>query len=287
MKPLASVCVDARRGGFTLVELLVACSILALLVVLVAQMVASASSVTGSSKKRLDADDEARLVFDRLAGDIGGMVKRRDINPLFLASNGNDAFYFYSQAPAYSAGALSTNNSQLALIGYSVSDSGVGLLRFSAGQSWDALRFEDPSLTTITTTSSTNFHVIAPDVFRMEYALLMKPGSVNNTNGLGPVTAGTLSTNGTNVFFKTNNAGQAMKDVSGIIVAIALLDPTSRVIVTTNSLTTLAAPAQMPDTSATGILVDLWQTSARNSSGIPLAPRSQIRVYQRYFPINQ
>jgi prepilin-type N-terminal cleavage/methylation domain-containing protein len=277
MKPRASVCVDARRGGFTLVELLVACSILALLVVLVAQMVASASSVTSSSKKRLDADDEARLVFDRLAGDIGGMVKRRDINPLFLASNGNDSFYFYSQAPAYSAVELSSSNSQLGLIGYSVSDSGVGLLRFSAGQSWDALRFSNPSLTTITTTSSTNFHVIAPDVFRMEYALLMKPGSVNNDG----------STNGTNVFSQTNNAGQAMKDVAGILVAIALLDPTSRVIVTTNSLTTLAAPAQMPDTSATGVLVDLWQTNARNSSGIPLAPRSQIRVYQRYFPINQ
>ena len=282
-----------------MVELLVACSILALLVVLVAQMVGSASSVTGNSKKRLDADDEARLVFDRLAGDINGMVKRRDINPLFLASNGNDSFYFYSQAPAYSTNAAASN-SQVALIGYAVTNSGIGLVRFSAGQSWDGLRFSNPSLTSITATSPTNFHVIAPNVFRMEFALLMKPGSVNNTNGLGPVTnVGTVSINGTNVIFQTNNAGQACKDVSGIVLAIALLDPTSRQVVGTNALTALASlmgdaniiteitSGALNGSLTNGIPVDTWRTNALINSGIPPAARAQIRVYQRYIPINQ
>jgi prepilin-type N-terminal cleavage/methylation domain-containing protein len=290
---------DLRQRGFTLVELLVACSILALLVVLVAQMVGSASSVTGNSKKRLDADDEARLVFDRLAGDINGMVKRRDINPLFLASNGNDSFYFYSQAPAYSTNAAASN-SQVALIGYAVTNSGIGLVRFSAGQSWDGLRFSNPSLTSITATSPTNFHVIAPNVFRMEFALLMKPGSVNNTNGLGPVTnVGTVSINGTNVIFQTNNAGQACKDVSGIVLAIALLDPTSRQVVGTNALTALASlmgdaniiteitSGALNGSLTNGIPVDTWRTNALINSGIPPAARAQIRVYQRYIPINQ
>jgi len=277
----------------------VACSILALLVVLVAQMVGSASSVTGNSKKRLDADDEARLVFDRLAGDINGMVKRRDINPLFLASNGNDSFYFYSQAPAYSTNAAASN-SQVALIGYAVTNSGIGLVRFSAGQSWDGLRFSNPSLTSITATSPTNFHVIAPNVFRMEFALLMKPGSVNNTNGLGPVTnVGTVSINGTNVIFQTNNAGQACKDFSGIVLAIALLDPTSRQVVGTNALTNLASlmgdanviteitSGALNGSLTNGIPVDTWRTNALINSGIPPAARAQIRVYQRYIPINQ
>ena len=276
-----------------------ACSILALLVVLVAQMVGSASSVTGNSKKRLDADDEARLVFDRLAGDINGMVKRRDINPLFLASNGNDSFYFYSQAPAYSTNAAASN-SQVALIGYAVTNSGIGLVRFSAGQSWDGLRFSNPSLTSITATSPTNFHVIAPNVFRMEFALLMKPGSVNNTNGLGPVTnVGTVSINGTNVIFQTNNAGQACKDFSGIVLAIALLDPTSRQVVGTNALTNLASlmgdanviteitSGALNGSLTNGIPVDTWRTNALINSGIPPAARAQIRVYQRYIPINQ
>jgi prepilin-type N-terminal cleavage/methylation domain-containing protein len=286
MKTLLFLRANARRRGFTLVELLVACSILALLVVLVAQMVGSASSITGNSKKRLDADDEARLVFDRLAGDINGMVKRRDINPLFLASNGNDAFYFYSQAPAYSTNAAA-NNSQVALIGYAITNSGVGLVRFSSGQSWDTLSFSNPSLAMIAATSATNFHVIAPDVFRMEFALLMKPGTVNNSG----------SANGTNVYFQTNNAGQALRDVSGMVLAIALLDPTSRQIVSTSALTALAGVMNdavissntfgtINGSSSLVIPADAWRTNALINSGIPPAARAQIRIYQRYIPIN-
>ena len=97
-----------RTEAFTLVEVLVACAVLVLLVVMVAEMVGSATNVTSASKKRLDADDEARLVFDRMDADIALMLKRPDVSPLFLANansnndpnDPNDAFYFYSQAPA-------------------------------------------------------------------------------------------------------------------------------------------------------------------------------------------
>ena len=292
MKTFASLRRVVRSGGFTLIEVLVASAILALLVVIVAQMVGSASSLSSNSKKRLDADDEARMVFDRMTGDINGMVKRRDINPLFLSSVGNDSMYFYSQAPAYSTNAAASN-SQIALIGYSVTNTGVGLIRFSMGQSWDALTFSNPSVTTISNAPSTNFHVIAPDVFRMEYALMMKPGSTNNTNGSGP---GNYSANGINVVYQTNNAGQAMKDVAGIVVAIALLDPTSRVIVSSNALSSLASSmadatiklsASLNGSPTDGIPIDDWRTNALISSSIPLAARGQIRIYQRYIPINQ
>jgi prepilin-type N-terminal cleavage/methylation domain-containing protein len=293
MKPITSQRRVARSEGFTLIEVLVACAILALLVMIVAQMVGSASSLSSNSKKRLDADDEARMVFDRMTGDINGMVKRRDISPLFLASIGNDSFYFYSQAPAYSTNAAASN-SQIALIGYSVTNTGVGLVRFSMGQSWDALMFSNPSVTMISNAPSTNFHVIAPDVFRMEYALLMKPGSTNNTNGTGPTIA---AINGLNVVYQTNNAGQAMKDVAGIVVAIALLDPTSRVIVSSNALSALASnsmadasiksSASLDGSPSDGIPVDAWRTNALISSSIPPAVRAQIRIYQRYIPINQ
>ena len=56
-------------SAFTLIEMLVACAVLSIVVVLVAQMVSSATSVTGASRKRVDADDQARMVFDRMEGD--------------------------------------------------------------------------------------------------------------------------------------------------------------------------------------------------------------------------
>jgi Tfp pilus assembly protein PilV len=297
-----------RSEGFTLIEVLVACLILMVLVVIVAQMVGSASTLSSSSKKRLDADDEARMVFDRMTGDINGMLKRRDIDPLFLSNTGNDAFFFYSQAPANFSGG-SASNSQIAVIGYFItnSDATNSLVRLGSLQSWDSFTFTNSIASAVAAASNnvTNLHVIAPNVFRMEYALMMKPGSTNNTNGNGPVNAisvgagnSSASSNGTNVFFQTNNSGQALKDVAGIVVAIAILDPTSRVIVSNTALTSLAgsmADASLAPSASTGLIngtssngIDVtgWTNAALKSS-IPKAARAQIRVYQRYIPINQ
>ena len=313
-----------RTEAFTLVEVLVACAVLVLLVVMVAEMVGSATNVTSASKKRLDADDEARLVFDRMDADIALMLKRPDVSPLFLANansnndpnDPNDAFYIYSQAPASSTN-TTVNNSQIALIGYRVVSTNQnaqsnGLQRLGIEESWDALSF----ITNVSTNvvDDTNYHLIAPSVFRMEFALLMKPGSTNNSLSnnpglLGPVPTNIASMNGTNVFFQTNNVGQSLKDVAGIVVALAILDPTSQKIIGTNALTTLAAKMEdavvilsnnvssymnngiINGTVTNGIPVDSWKTNALNYSGTVLSDitpgaRSEIRIYQRYFPIN-
>ena len=307
-----------RTEAFTLVEVLVACAVLVLLVVMVAEMVGSATSVTSASKKRLDADDEARLVFDRMDADIALMLKRPDVSPLFQTNANsndptdlNDAFFFYSQAPASSTN-TTVNNSQIALIGYRVVSTNQnaqsnGLTRLGVEESWDALSF----ITNVSTNGvdDTNYHLIAPSVFRMEFALLMKPGSTNNSTNFnigfaGPVPSNTVSTNGTNVFFQTNNLGQSLKDVAGIVVALAILDPTSQKIIGTNALTTLATNMEDANTTnyqfanqiysgtaSNGIPVDSWKTNALNYSGtglsaIPPGARSEIRIYQRYFPIN-
>jgi hypothetical protein len=81
-----------------------------------------------------------------------------------------------------------TNNSQIALIGYQIASN--SLQRLGIEESWDTLSFA----TNLSTNGidETNYHTIAPSVFRMEFALLMKPGSTNNStnynNGFaGPV----------------------------------------------------------------------------------------------------
>ena len=86
--------------GFSILELLVAVAVLSILVVMVAQMLGSASTVTSGSRKRMAADEEARIVLDRMAADIARMVKREDVDSLFLSKAGNDEMYFYSESPA-------------------------------------------------------------------------------------------------------------------------------------------------------------------------------------------
>lgn len=261
-------------GGFTLVEMLVAVAILTMLVVLVAQMVGSIATGTASSSKHISADDEARLVFDRMAGDFSGMVTRPEVNPLWVKNAGNDEFYFYSQAPGLFAN--TSSNSQIALIGYRVTTN--GLERLGKGLGWDDLVFATNQ--PVSTATATEYSSIAPSVFRLEYTLLMKPGSTNS-NG---------TTNGANVHAPTNNLGQSMNDVAGVVIAIGILDQASRKITPAKTINDLGNDTTtFPDAGVSGIPLGSWTTNARMlpASSLPAAARSQIRVYQRYLPLNR
>jgi hypothetical protein len=283
--------------GFTLVELLVAAAIMVIFVVLVALMVQSVATGTSSSSRHIDADDEIRTAFDRMRDDIATMVQRPDVNPRWIPTNGNDAFYFLSQAPAAFS---NTSNSGVALIGYVVGTN--GLQRLGQGLGWDdpLLQFTNGAIAT--NASSTNFVSIAPSVFRMEYALLMKPGTYVTSSGASYYT----NIIGTNVFLQTNFPGSGMKDVAGIVVSLAILDQTSQKIIPTNVLIDSSLLGAFPDATNTLVSAGTSTNNGSSSDGIPMtswsaaylsnviiqkipqaASRSQIRVYQRYFPIRQ
>jgi prepilin-type N-terminal cleavage/methylation domain-containing protein len=155
------------RAAFTLVEMLVSIAVLALIMTFIGQMMSSVSLSTTLSSKHIDTDNQARLVFDRMALDIGAMPHRTDIEYLFVkgpksAAPGSqqdpsDKMFFYSQAPAF----FSSSNSNLfpavgtidpkspmALVGYCINtgfnNSGSNvtpppycLQRLSKGLTWD------------------------------------------------------------------------------------------------------------------------------------------------------
>ena len=93
-----------NAAGFTLIEIMVAVAVLALLVVLTAQLTNNATSVVISNDKRMDADSESQMVFSRMAEDIEGMLRRPDADCFFVKNTGNDAFYFYSESSGYYPG---------------------------------------------------------------------------------------------------------------------------------------------------------------------------------------
>lgn len=256
-----------HTGAFTLIEMLVAFVILTMLLLLVTQMVTGIASVTSASGRRLSADDEVRTAFDRMAGDIAAMITRPEVSPLLVSKAGNDEFYFYSQAPASFSNAV---NSQIAVIGYRVTTN--GLERLGRGLGWDEVVFTNGPVSPNVT--STN--IVAPSIFRMEYALLMKPGSTNRDG----------STNGNGAYMQTNNSGQAMRDVAGIVVAVGILDQASRKIVPAGKLAETTLLGRFSDGSGSGIPTGAWITNARTLS-IPAAAQAQTRVYQRYFPLNR
>jgi hypothetical protein len=118
--------------------------VLSLLLVLVAQLVTSASRVTTQSGKQMDADNQARMVFDRMAIDFSNMSMRKDLDTVFYKGDKNDKMFFISQAPSYYDNSVSSNEkSRIALVGYRVSEQGgstpaFSLERLGKGLTWDA-----------------------------------------------------------------------------------------------------------------------------------------------------
>lgn len=304
-----------KRNGyhqaFTLTELLVALSVLTLLTTFVAQLVNNATIVTAHSRKRADADGQARLVFDRMAGDFAKMLKRSDVDYLFCKRAGNDRMFFYSEAPAYYDGASSSikPRSSTALLGYRI-NSHYQIERLGKQLSWGGNSGTQPGSTifltypapTVATPKPTplassllennwpdaigsaptydgtdnDYHVLADQVCRFEFCFQMKDG--------------------TYVLEPTGNAGatiHSLKDVVAIVVGLVVLDSASQQIADISKVsdafddpTVAKITANPPVLMGESWREKLLQPGFAQSAGIPQPAASQIRIYERYFPLN-
>ncbi len=146
-----------RTDGFTLAELVVTVGVLVLLVLLFAQLLKSAATVTTLGHKQMDADAQARQLLDRMAVDVAQMVKRSDVDYYLKSSaigagqrnklfSGNDTIAFYSAVPGYypSSGA----QSPVSLVAYRVNPISTSarynkLERMGKGLVWSAVSTTD------------------------------------------------------------------------------------------------------------------------------------------------
>ena len=277
--------------AFTLTEMLIAVTVLALLIVLFAQLFNSASIITILGTKRIDADTSARPLLDRMGVDFSQMVKRSDVS-YFVKTQanpqvGNDQIAFYSAVTGYYPSP--SKQSPVSLVAYRVnSDStspsynkvermGKGLIWSGASPTYIPILFLAPAGTPTTTidniwpaatngsTSDSDYELVGPQIFRFEYYYLLTTGALSP----GPWT----STNAV-----------AIKDVAAIVVAIAAMDPKSKVLVTNSQIATIAGSLSDYTTSiGPGQLLAGWQTALDGTTGIPRQVVSNIRLYERYF----
>jgi hypothetical protein len=294
------------RGAFTLVELLVSTAVLGLLVIMVAQLTNNATITVNVSRKHLDADTQARMIFDRMAADFARMFHRKDVDYVFRKQAGNDQIFFYSEAPAYFSGTAS--KSSAALIGYRINSS-LQLERLGKGLAWTGASNASSSgsvvfltyppaspapaasptpypastlagnwPTTVPTGSTdSDFHAVGEQIYRFEFCFLMKDGTFSNTPYLAP---------------HTSISG--FQDVSAIVVALAILDSASQQIVSDNSRMVDALPDPSDSdlaASPSKLMAQTWLNAVNSSTfasvtGIPQPAASQVRVYQRSFYLN-
>lgn len=322
--------ITPRRAAFTLIELLVSMAILVLLITVVVQIVDGAQKTTGASKSRLECDAEARTVFDRMAMDFGRMVNRKDVDFIVNKDAGNDSIYFFSEAPAITPTGVSTTNPQqpVSLVGYRV-NSNYQVERLGKGLFWDAappdgpvyLTYGPPAAPppspTVTPTpspipgstlktsqfngvitsagganSSSSYHVIGNNVFRLEFSFLLKP-YYDQTGTLQPSAYSTIPYNtmhSTNAWTTTSNNGVGLSDVQAITVTIALMDSKSNQMITKggadfSEFSTLVS--DFPDAVNNEAPAKAWDAAIPTVAAIdPKSATSQIRVYQRTFILN-
>lgn len=276
------------NDAFTIVELLVSIAVLVVLVLLVSQLFSSAASITTFGNKRMTAEAQLRPLFDRMAVDFSQMIKRPDID-YYLKSpsnlqTGNDQLAFYSTVSGYYP--ASGSQSPISLVGYRInstssSTSSNKLERMSKGLVWNGVSTTDTPVVflpfTIATTwpSATNgnvdsdYEMVAPYVFRFEYYYLLKNGSFAVTPW--DTSAGHATVSG-------------MQDIAAISVAIAAIDPRSRVLISDSQLTTLAG--RLNDFSASmtpGELLTQWQTALDGTTDMSRPSIQSVRIYERSF----
>src|SRR2546428_5895633 len=108
--------------AFTLAEILVSITILALLILMVSRLVNSASTIATLGNKRMDADSQVRPVLDRMGADLAQMIKRTDVD-YYVKSNvdpetGNDKIAFFCNAGGYYPSP--SYNSPISLVAYRI-----------------------------------------------------------------------------------------------------------------------------------------------------------------------
>ena len=295
--------------GFTLAEMLISVILLAFLVLFVSRLVNSAATITTLGNKRMDADSQARQLLDRMAIDFDQMLKRSDVSYWVKAANntepGNDQIAFFSAVPGYLASTQSSYQSNVGLVAYRVNrvnaastsynkvermGKGLNLNGAYAG-SITPLVFLDNAATPTTTILSiwpnatsatatdTDYEPIGPNVFRLEYYFLTSASPP--TLVAYPTSSFKVPTLDWSTVDKIN-----IKDVSAIVVAIAVIDPRSRVILTNPQVTNLIG--LLPDYTTgmvPGQLLAAWQTALDGAT--PRQAIQGVRLYERYFYLNQ
>jgi len=168
-------------------------------------------------------------------------------------------------------------------------------------------------------TNWSDTEVIGPQVFRFEYYYLLKGQTdLNGTTystvlgdipwdtricacPAAPPTA-TPTPTGTPIPAPTppslccHVAPEGMQDVAAIVVAIAVIDPKSKVLLSDAQISSLASqlidwgktscpncPSQTQWQTTPGLLRAQWQNTLNNVTTLPRPAISGIRVYERYF----
>lgn len=281
-----------RVSAFTLAELLVSVGVMVVLTLLATQLFDSAAKIITLGHRQMDADSQARELFDRMAIDFAQMVRRPDVDYYLKSSTtandcslctrqrGNDQIAFYSTVPGWSA-ITGAQQSPVSIIGYRINVSGTTLSnrmeRIGEALVWNGATSDTRSdgkpasvifwvpLNPWASVTNSPFDIIGNDVFRFEYRYLLKNGDLSATP------------------WYTTSSVRGLQDVSAIIVNIAVIDPKGRALLSNSDVAALAEDLADYGGQSPGGLLAAWRTTLDGNTTLPRKALSSVRLYERSF----
>jgi len=281
-----------RVSAFTLAELLVSVGVLVLLTLLATQLLNNAATIMTLGHRQMDADSQARELFDRMAIDFAQMIRRSDVDYYLKSSTtandcrlcnrqrGNDQIAFYSTIPGWSA-ITGAQQGPVSIIGYRINVSGTTLSnrleRLGEALVWNGATSDTRSdgrpasvifwapLNPWANLTTNPFDIIGRDVFRFEYYYLLKNGDLSSTP-----------------WYATSSV-RGMQDVSAIIVDVAVIDSKSRVLLSNSDIAGLAEDLADYSGQAPGGSLAGWRATLDGNMTLPRPALSSVRLYERSF----
>lgn len=269
-----------RCPAFTILELLVAIAVLAMIVGLLATAMSEASRLTVRGHKQMDLDSDARLVFDRIASDIRRLVPGDDIDAGFVTDDsGNSRPAFFTRVRG--VGGTSSSVRPVSLVGYRLFQAGarnVGspplqLQRAAVASEWTGsfLTFsETPDLRradgVFAFSDPGAFQSLSEQILRFSIRFLVEEedGSYR-LQALPP---------------------DRIESIRAFVIGLAMLDLRSQEILTSDQILSVASAFSNPAEGAD--FLTAWNSILTAPTfpphGVPAGATTGLRVYQRTIP---
>ncbi len=296
-------------AAFTLVEILVAITILVIITVAMATIFASTQTLVTQSNTSMGSLDAGEAVLSQIGLDISRMALRDDVDFGFTkngtdgGTGADDSFSFYARTTGFdNSGNAVTNPRSLSVVSYRmgtdpVNPSGTALqLNYGALQvDWAAGGSSPFTLSQLVSGVQTQYLVggvlpapgfyttLAREVIRFEYCFMLKTDPVSSNSPPRLLTPDVPAT-------VTGTA--PIENVAGVLVGIVVVDPHVRTLFPAGAdakLGKLFLNPPAPSSSQIKDFLALWSpvlTPANlKSAGIPVSAISGIHIYQRYYPL--
>ncbi len=293
-----------RLSAFTLLELLVAMAVLALIGVVLSQIIGATGKTTRLSNRAIDAASQARVAFDRLGRDFTNLVKRTD--SVFASSpSGPDLLLFLTLVNAASLpGSTVSDNRGISVVAYRIAPDATNADRLCLLRGARAINWNDTGLFGLGNDglpaaipaarqpAATDFDVLAPGIIRLVVGYQLYPDNQPATLADNTAIAHALGQVVYSPPLRTDTGAGKFADLSRIsafVVGMVSIDLESLKLLSEADVTNFAGIFSAPVSDE--LPCQKWSPLAESAtsnpalSSIPLPARQGVRVFQRFFPI--